>query len=104
AVLLLSTSPGMFGLARSAILDTLFSMFVFGGAALVAVAALKQRPALQWPGYLLIAAAVLTKGPLALVLCGLAFLLTLALAPEARERLLRLRWVTGLVLTIVLAA
>jgi 4-amino-4-deoxy-L-arabinose transferase-like glycosyltransferase len=104
AVLLLSTSPGMFGLARYAILDTLFSMFVFGGASLVTVAALKQRPALQWPGYLLIAAAVLTKGPLALLLCGLAFLLALALAPEARERLLGLRWVTGLVLTILLAA
>src|SRR5437763_2160779 len=37
AGLLLAVSPGMFGLARYAILDTLFTMFLFGGAALLAV-------------------------------------------------------------------
>ena len=38
-----------------------------------AVAALKDRPHLQWPGYVLIALSVLTKGPLSFVLCGLTF-------------------------------
>jgi 4-amino-4-deoxy-L-arabinose transferase-like glycosyltransferase len=63
AGLMLAASPGVFGLARYAILDTLFTMFLFGGAALLATAALRDRPALQWPGYVSIAFAVLTKGP-----------------------------------------
>ena len=55
AGLMLAASPGVFGLARYAILDTLFTMFMFGGAALLAVAALRDRPRLQWPGYVAIA-------------------------------------------------
>ena len=43
---MLAASPGVFGLARYAILDTLFTLFLFGGAALLAVAALRDRPAL----------------------------------------------------------
>src|SRR5206468_11350778 len=73
AALLLAVSPGLFALARYAILDTLSTAFLFGGAALVTVSALKDRPRLQYGGYALIALAVLTKGPLAIVLCGLAF-------------------------------
>ena len=104
AVLLLATSPAMFGLARYAILDTLFSLFVFGGAGLVSVAALHRRPRLQWPGYLLIALAILTKGPLALVLCGLAFGVSILLSRDLRQRLLELRIFSGLLLVIVIAA
>ena len=44
AGLLLAASPGVFALARYAILDTVFTAFVFGGAACVAVASLKHRP------------------------------------------------------------
>ena len=36
----------------------LHGMFLFGGAALVSVAALQDRPRLQWPGYIAIAVAV----------------------------------------------
>src|SRR5581483_7540155 len=60
AALLMAASPGLFALARYAILDTLFTMFLFGGAALVAVAALRDRPRLQWPGYVALAFAVMT--------------------------------------------
>ena len=73
AALVLAASPAVFALARYAILDTLFTAFLFGGASLVTVAALKDRPRLQWGGYVLIALAVLTKGPLAIALCGLTF-------------------------------
>jgi 4-amino-4-deoxy-L-arabinose transferase-like glycosyltransferase len=104
AALLMATSPGVFGLARYAILDTLFTAFLFGGAALVTVAALRGRPVLQYPGYVLIALAVLTKGPLALVLCGLPFLLAIVCSPALRTRLLGLRWVVGLVLIAALSA
>src|SRR5258706_101894 len=44
AGVLLAASPGVFGLARFAILDTLFTAFLFGGASAVAVAALRDRP------------------------------------------------------------
>ena len=104
AALLLATNPAVFALARYAILDTVFTAFLFGGAALVAVAALKRRPRLQWPGYLLIALAVLTKGPIALVLCGLAFGLTISCSAEARRRLFDLRLIRGTALVLLVAA
>jgi 4-amino-4-deoxy-L-arabinose transferase-like glycosyltransferase len=94
--LMLAVMPAMFALSAYAIVDMAFSAFVFGGVSLIAVAALKHRPGLQYPGYLLLAFAVLTKGPLALVLTGLAFGLSLIFAPTARNRLFALRWEVGL--------
>ncbi len=104
AALVLAASPSVFALARYAILDTVFTAFLFGGASLVTVAALKDRPRLQWGGYVLIAGAVMTKGPLALVLCGLAFGLALMVSAELRRRLLALRIFTGLIIVLVLSA
>jgi 4-amino-4-deoxy-L-arabinose transferase-like glycosyltransferase len=104
AGLLLIASPGIFALARYAILDTLFTLFLFGGSALVSVAALCDRPRLQWAGYASIAVAVMVKGPLALVLCGLAFGLAIVSSADLRRRLLGLRWLTGLGLVIALSS
>jgi 4-amino-4-deoxy-L-arabinose transferase-like glycosyltransferase len=104
AALLLATNPAVFALARYAILDTVFTALLFGGVSLVSVSALQRRPRLQWPGYLLIALAVFTKGPIALVLCALAFGLTILCSAEARRRLFELRLVSGTVLVIVLTA
>jgi 4-amino-4-deoxy-L-arabinose transferase-like glycosyltransferase len=98
AGLMLAACPGVFGLARYAILDTLFTMFMFGGAACLAVAALHDRPRVQWLGYLAIALGVQVKGPIALVLCGLTMLLLLAVSSDLRRRLLALRWPLGLVI------
>jgi len=94
--LMFAVLPGTFALSAYAILDMTFTLFLFGAAALVVVSALEQRPRLQYAGYVCFSAAVLTKGPLALVLAGLAFLLALALAPDARRPLLSLRWGRGL--------
>jgi 4-amino-4-deoxy-L-arabinose transferase-like glycosyltransferase len=102
AALMLIASPGVFALARYAILDSLFTMFLFGGAAAVAIAALQDRPGLQWIGYVGVALAVMVKGPIALVLCGLAFTLALAMSTQVRRRLLGLRWLTGLCLVVLL--
>ena len=104
AGLTLAASPGVFGLARYAILDTLFTMFLFGGAALLATAAIQERPRLQWPGYVCIAFAVLTKGPIALVLCGLTLLVAVGLSADLRKRLLGLHWVAGLGIVLVISA
>jgi 4-amino-4-deoxy-L-arabinose transferase-like glycosyltransferase len=104
AGLMLAGCPGVFGLARYAILDTLFTMFMFGGAACLAVAALADRPRLQWPGYAALALGVQTKGPVALVLCGLTMLLLIAISPDLRRRLLALHWGLGLLIIGVLSA
>jgi 4-amino-4-deoxy-L-arabinose transferase-like glycosyltransferase len=104
AGLLLAASPGVFGLARYAILDTLFTMFLFGGAALLATAALRDRPYLQWPGYLCLALAVLTKGPVGLALCGLTLLLAVLTSRDLRRSLLGLHWIAGLTMVILVAA
>jgi 4-amino-4-deoxy-L-arabinose transferase-like glycosyltransferase len=104
AGLMLGASPGLFGLARYAILDTLFTLFIFGGAACLAIAALRDRPAMQWLGYVLIALGVLTKGPIALVLCGVAMLVLLACSADLRRRLLALHWAAGLVVIAVVSA
>jgi len=101
--LMFAVLPATFALSSYAILDMTFTLFLFGGAAMVTVAAVNDRPRLQYPGYVLLAAAVLTKGPLALVLAGLAFLLSLALAPDARAPLRRLRWGVGLLIIVALS-
>jgi 4-amino-4-deoxy-L-arabinose transferase-like glycosyltransferase len=104
AALMLAANPGLFALSRYAILDTLFTLCLFGGCACLAVAALTGRRRLQWPGYIALALAVLVKGPLALVLCGLTFLILITVSAELRRRLLALRWMAGLTLAVALAA
>jgi 4-amino-4-deoxy-L-arabinose transferase-like glycosyltransferase len=104
AALLLAVNPGVFGLARYAILDTLFTAFLFAGAGLLAVAALQGRRGLQWPGYVLIGAAAMVKGPLAFVLPGLAVLVAAAASKDLRRRLFGLRWIAGLALAIGISA
>src|SRR5262249_30789840 len=101
AALILGASPGVFALSRYAILDTLLTLFTFGGAAALAVAALHDRPRLQWIGYLSLACGVMVKGPLALVLAALTMLVLAAASADLRRRLFGLRWFVGLVLIIV---
>jgi 4-amino-4-deoxy-L-arabinose transferase-like glycosyltransferase len=104
AGLMLAACPGVFGLARYAILDTLFTMFMFGCAACLAMAALRDRPRLQWIGYVRLALGVQTKGPIALVLCGLTMLILIAFSPGLRCRLLDLHWAIGLVIIVAVAS
>jgi 4-amino-4-deoxy-L-arabinose transferase-like glycosyltransferase len=104
AALMLAANPGVFALSRYAILDTLFTLCVFGGCACLAVAALGGRSARQWIGYVAIALGVLVKGPLALALSGLAFVILIAVSRDLRQRLLGLHWIAGLGLVLALAA
>jgi len=104
AALLLAASPPVFALARYAILDMTFTAFLFAGVSLLAVAALRDRPHLQWPGYVLIGLSVLTKGPLALALCGLTFVLAIAASADLRRRLLALHFVAGMLIVVAVAA
>jgi 4-amino-4-deoxy-L-arabinose transferase-like glycosyltransferase len=104
AALMLGASPGVFALSRYAILDTLFTLFTFGGAAALAIAALRDRPRLQWAGYVLLAFGVMVKGPLALVLAGLTMVVLVAASADLRRRLFALHWFAGLVLIVVLSS
>jgi len=104
AALLLATNPGIFGLARYAILDSVFTALLFGGASLVAFSALRAHPRFQYAGYALIAFATCVKGPIAIALSGLAFLIAILFSSEARARLLSLRWTAGLLIVLVIAA
>jgi 4-amino-4-deoxy-L-arabinose transferase-like glycosyltransferase len=99
---LLAANPGTFGLARYAILDAPFTACLFGGAGLVIVSATKHRPRLEAGGYLLLALATCIKGPVAIALAGLAFVIASIVSREARHLLLGLRWIRGLWLVIAL--
>jgi 4-amino-4-deoxy-L-arabinose transferase-like glycosyltransferase len=104
SALMLAVLPATFALSAYAILDMTFTLFLFGAAASLVTAALTGRSRLQYVGYVLLGLAVLTKGPLALVLAGTSFLLALWLAPTMRPALLGLRWGRGLVIAVALSA
>jgi 4-amino-4-deoxy-L-arabinose transferase-like glycosyltransferase len=102
--LFVTASPAVAALARYAILDSLFAALLFGAVGMLAVSAVASRPRLQWFGYVLLALATLTKGPLALALAGLTFVVAISVSRDARARLLRLHWIAGAALTVALAA
>ncbi len=103
AWLMLATVPLTFLLASIGVFDMVFTVLLFGAVAFVLVACLRDRPRLQWTGYVLLGLAVMTKGPVALVLAGLFFLVGLACGKECRQALLSLRWITGGILALVLS-
>jgi len=102
AALMLATNAGVFALARYAILDLPFTLFLFGGLSAVAVGMRRDRRWLEYLGYMLAGLANATKGPVALILCGLAFCVAATVSAEARRRLLTLRWVQGGVIATLL--
>jgi 4-amino-4-deoxy-L-arabinose transferase-like glycosyltransferase len=103
AWLMLATLPLTFMLGSIGVFDMVFTAFLFGAIAFALVAALRNRPWLQYVSYVLLSLAVMTKGPVALVLAGVFFLAGLACGKECRTALLSLRWVTGAVLTVLLS-
>jgi len=103
AWLMLATMPLTFVLGSIGIFDMVFTTFLFGAVAFALVAALRNRPRLQYVSYVLLSLAVMTKGPVALVLASLFFLLGLLCGPAARSALLSLRWVAGSVIAVALS-
>jgi 4-amino-4-deoxy-L-arabinose transferase-like glycosyltransferase len=103
AWLMLATTPLTFLLGSIGIFDMVFTAFLFAAIAVAVVAALRERPLLQWSSYVLLSFAVMTKGPVALVLAGLFFGVGLLCGKECRTALLSLRWKSGAVLSVVLS-
>ncbi len=104
AAAMLLTMPATFALSSIGLFDMLFTAFLFGAVACLTVAALRDRPRLQWLGYALLSLAIMTKGPVAVLLLGVAFAAALVLVPDARASLARMRWFSGPLAAVVLAS
>jgi 4-amino-4-deoxy-L-arabinose transferase-like glycosyltransferase len=95
AALMLALMPLTFVLARVAYFDMIFTAFLFGSIALLAVAAKEQRTRLQVPAFVLLSLAAQVKGPFVFIVFVAAVLAT-ALSKPARVYLGRIYWVPGL--------
>ena len=94
--LMFATIPITFVLASVGFFDMVFASFLFGSLACLIVAALRGRPRAQYLGYVLLTLAVMTKGPVALLLVGLLFALASVCHDECRVAFQSLNWKAGL--------
>ena len=99
-----ATIPATFFLASIGLLDMVYTAFLFGGMGCLLVAMREQRPRVELAGYALLTLAVMTKGPVALLLVGLFCTGAWLAGGELRESVARLRWKTGLLLVAVAAS
>lgn len=104
AALMFLTLPATFALGSIGLYDMTFSAALFGGVACLIVAAVCDRPRVQWSGYALLSLAIMIKGPVAVLLLAVAFVATVVCVPSARPRLLGLRWLVGPGLAVAAAA
>jgi 4-amino-4-deoxy-L-arabinose transferase-like glycosyltransferase len=103
AALLFATLPATFALSSVAIFDMLFAVCLFGALACLVVGALDRRLRLQDLGFILTAAAVLTKGPVAVILLAIAAGLCFA-HPTTRLLTRQLPWLRGMAIVIAIGA
>lgn len=94
--LMFATIPATFALSSIGLFDMVYTLFLFGGVACLLVAALRNRSRLQYAGYALVALAILTKGPVALVLVLLWFATMITCSERGRRACVHLHWVRGL--------
>lgn len=102
AAMILAMSPSLLALARYASLDMLFSLFLFAAFACLGSAAVGKSQRARLPGFVLLGLAILAKGPLGLVLVGLAYA-AFSLRVGWRA-VVALGWVRGLIATMMIAA
>jgi 4-amino-4-deoxy-L-arabinose transferase-like glycosyltransferase len=102
--MMFATIPATFALAGIALLDMVFTAFLFAAVSCLLVAARERRPALEVAGYGLLALAVMTKGPVALVLVGLFCCAAWACGGSLRAWVRLLRWKRGLLLATLAAS
>lgn len=102
--IMFATIPATFALSSIALFDMVFALFLFGGLACLLVAAQEGRTRIEICGYALLTLAVMTKGPVALVLVGLFIVTGILASAHMRERLQHLHWKTGLPLVAAAAS
>jgi 4-amino-4-deoxy-L-arabinose transferase-like glycosyltransferase len=94
--IMFATIPATFALSSIGLFDMVFTAFLFGAVGSLLVAAERRSRRVECVGYALLTLAVMTKGPVALVLVGLFLGGAWAAGGRMRERVSRLRWITGL--------
>lgn len=94
--ILFATIPATFALSSIGLFDMVFTTFLFGAFGCLVIAARDRRPRLEIVGFALLAFAVMTKGPVALVLIGLFFATAWLVGGEVRALVRGLHWFTGL--------
>ena len=101
--IMFATIPATFALSAIALFDMVFATFLFGAVACLLVAATERHPRVEWAGYGLLTLAVMTKGPVALLLVGLFLGVAIVVSKEARTRVQTLHWKAG-VLAVAFAS
>jgi 4-amino-4-deoxy-L-arabinose transferase-like glycosyltransferase len=102
--IMFATIPATFALASIAIFDMVFALFLFGALGCLLVAAKRSSISTECWGYVLLTLAVMTKGPVALVLVAL-FLGTASLISRDTRLLVRqLHWRLGLAAVAIAAS
>src|SRR6266545_7545940 len=102
--IMFATIPATFALSSIGLFDMVFTAFLFGALACLIVAAREGRPRLEYAGYTLLALAVMTKGPVALVLIGLFFAASWLAGGSVRAYTRGLHWRAGLMLATLAAS
>ena len=103
SALMFVTLPATFALASVGLFDMVFTAFLFGGVACLLVSAVCRRERLQYFGYALLTLAVMTKGPVALVLVVLLFVSAWCAGRHCRDVVRRLHWGSGLALVVLVS-
>ncbi len=96
--------PATFALSSIAVFDMVFGCFLFGALGCLFVAAQRGSVKLELCGYALLTLAVMTKGPVALVLIALLLGAALVVSSDTRAHVRRLHWKTGLPAVVVAAS
>jgi len=103
AAVMFATIPATFALANIAIFDMVFALFLFGAVGCLLVAAKQSNAKIELCGYGLLTLAVMTKGPVALVLVALLVAVAFVASSETRAQVRGLHWKAGL-LSVAIAA
>ncbi len=103
ATLMVATTPLTFVLASVGVFDMVYTAFLFGAVACLIVAAATDRGRVEGCGWVLLALAVMVKGPVAGVLV-LLFLCALRVNPGTRSLARGLHWVRGASFVALVAA
>ena len=102
--IMFATIPATFALSSIGLMDMLFTAFLFGAAGCLLIAVREQRRAVEWAGYALLALAVTTKGPVALVIVAVFCSIAWAAGGDLRAWARALHWKSGLFLAAIAAS
>jgi 4-amino-4-deoxy-L-arabinose transferase-like glycosyltransferase len=94
--IMFATIPATFALANIAIFDMVFALFLFGAVGCLLVAAKQSSVRIELYGYGLLTLAVMTKGPVALLLVALLLAAAFVASSETRAQVRGLHWRVGL--------